>query len=318
MTNSDSEFKRPSLTDQGWVHSIEGAALFRWRQQARQSAIASDIPLNELDWLLTSVTALDRLALRLGSDAQQPEVKAKVSLAELGQIWQQRVEQRMPLQYLIGSAPWRNFELVVSPAVLIPRPETESIIELAISAIQRTDLANPAQGHWADLGTGSGAIALGLAEAMPKAHIHAVDYSSEALAIAQLNAERNQLRSRIQFYQGSWFEPLAHLQGQFTGILSNPPYIPSQTVLTLQAEVTEHEPHLALDGGQDGLDCIRHIVSMAPLYLKPGGLLLLEMMAGQGEAVAHILQDSGQFTGIQIQPDYAGLDRFALAYTIAL
>ncbi|MGP1383724.1 MAG: peptide chain release factor N(5)-glutamine methyltransferase [Thainema sp.] len=314
MSNSDSEFQHPSLLDQGWVHSIEGSALFQWRRQARQSAIAFDIPATELDWLLTSVTALDRLALRLGSDAQQPEIKAKVSLVELEQIWQQRVEQRMPLQYLIGSAPWRNFELVVSPAVLIPRPETESIIDLAISAIQQTELANPEQGHWADLGTGSGAIALGLAEAMPDAHIHAVDYSREALAIAQLNAERYKLRSRIQFYQGSWFEPLVHLQGQFTAILSNPPYIPSQTVLTLQAEVVEHEPHLALDGGQDGLDCIRHIVKTAALYLKPGGLLLFEIMAGQGEDVAQILQQSEGFTTVQIHPDYAGLDRFALAY----
>lgn len=314
MINSDSEFKHPSLIDQGWVHLIGGPTLFHWRQQARQAAIASDIPANELDWLLTSVTTLDRLALRLSSDAQQSEIKAKVSLTELDQIWQQRVRQRIPLQYLLGSTPWRNFELVVSPAVLIPRPETESIIDLAISAIQQTDLANLEQGHWADLGTGSGAIALGLAEAMPDAQIHAVDYSREALAIAQLNADRNQLRSRIQFYQGSWFEPLIHLQGQFTGILSNPPYIPSQTVLTLQAEVTKHEPHLALDGGQDGLDCIRHIVQTAPLYLKSGGLLMFEIMAGQGGDVTQILQQSGQFTGIEIQPDYAGLDRFALAY----
>lgn len=314
MINSDSEFKRPSLANQGWVHLIEGPALFQWRQQARQAAIASNIPPNELDWLLTSVTALDRLALRLGSDAQQSEIKAKVSLIELDQIWQQRVQQRIPLQYLLGSTPWRKFELVVSPAVLIPRPETESIIDLAISAIQQTDLADPEQGHWADLGTGSGAIALGLAEAMPNAHVHAVDYSREALAIAQLNAERNQLRSRIQFYHGDWFKPLTHLQGQFTGILSNPPYIPSQTVLSLQAEVVKHEPHLALDGGQDGLDCIRHIVQTAPLYLKPEGLLLFEIMAGQGKDVAQILRQSGQFTGIEIQPDYAGLDRFALAY----
>lgn len=314
MINSDSEFKHPSLTDQGWVYLIQGTELFQWRQQARQVAIASDIPSNELDWLLTSVTVLDRLALRLSSYAQQSEIKAKVSLAELDQIWQQRVQQRIPLQYLIGSAPWRNFELVVSPAVLIPRPETESIIDLAISAIQQTDLANPEQGHWADLGTGSGAIALGLAEAMPEAHIHAVDYSREALAIAQLNAERYELRSRIQFYHGDWFEPLTHLQGQFAGILSNPPYIPSSTVLTLQAEVTEHEPHLALDGGQNGLDCIRHIVQTAPIYLKSRGLLLFEIMAGQGEDVAHILQQSGYFAGIQIHPDYAGLDRFALAY----
>lgn len=314
MIDSDSEFKHPSLKAQGWVYLIEGAALYQWRQQALQAAIASDISPSELDWLLTSVTALDRLALRLGSDARQDQVKAKVSLVELDHIWQQRIQNRIPLQYLLGSTPWRNFELVVSPAVLIPRPETELIIDLAISAIYQADLEHPDQGNWADLGTGSGAIALGLAEAMPQAQVHAVDCSAEALAIAQVNAERYELRSRIQFYQGDWFAPLTHLQGQLTGVLSNPPYIPSQTVLSLQAEVVEHEPHLALDGGQDGLNCIRHIVETAPLYLKPGGLLLFEMMAGQGDDVAQILQQSDHFTRIQICPDYAGLDRFAQAY----
>jgi Methylase of polypeptide chain release factors len=109
-----------------------------------------------------------------------------------------------------------------------------------------------------DLGTGSGAIAIGLASALTNATIHAVDCSSEALAVARQNADNLGFAKRVNFYQGSWWEPLAFLKGRVSGMVSNPPYIPSSTVLTLQPEVLKHEPHLALDGGLDGLDCIRH------------------------------------------------------------
>ena len=169
-------------------------------------------------------------------------------------------------------------------------------------------------GHWADLGTGSGAIAVGLADVLPKATIHAVDYSLEALAIAQANADNLGFADRIKFYQGSWWEPLAFLKGQFSGMVSNPPYIPTSTLPTLQPEVVNHEPHLALDGGTDGLDCIRHLIEISPSYLQPGGVWLIEMMAGQADAVRELLQNQGSYCKIQIHADLAGIERFALAY----
>lgn len=293
---------------------VSGLDLWQWRRDAQQRAIAATIPVSEIDWLLQEVAGLDRLSLRLELFKDKPQVRLTCSLDELTNLWQQRLVDRIPVQYLAGVTPWRNLTLKVSPAVLIPRPETECLVDLAIAATQE----NPAlgQGHWADLGTGSGAIALGLATHLPTATIHGVDCSAAALAIARQNAQSLQLGDRIQFYQGTWFAPLTSLRGKLSGMVSNPPYIPSQMVLELQPEVVCHEPHLALDGGLDGLDCLRHLVTVAPEYLQSGGLWMVEMMAGQAEAVANLLHQQGSYDKVQIYPDLAGIERFAVAYRL--
>jgi release factor glutamine methyltransferase len=197
---------------------------------------------------------------------------------------------------------------------LIPRPETESLIDLAVVAAKKAFVTQLEQGHWADLGTGSGAIAIGLADAFPKVTIHAVDRSSEALAIAQTNAQKLGFANQIQFYQGSWWEPLSALKGKISGMVANPPYIPSSLIPQLQPEVAKHEPHLALDGGTDGLDCIRHLIAASPAYLRPGGVWIIEMMAGQAQIVAKLLHNQGSYCKIEIHADLAGIERFALAY----
>ncbi|MEG4458881.1 peptide chain release factor N(5)-glutamine methyltransferase [Microcoleus sp. N9_A1] len=291
---------------------ISGLELWQWVNQAKAEAIASDIPLAEIDWLLKELAGLDRLALRLESFKDLPKIELKLSLSELAQLWQWRLQERVPVQYLTGVAYWRHFSLKVTPAVLIPRPETELLIDLAVEAVKSSGV-NP-KSHWVDLGTGSGAIAIGLASELTNATVYAVDCSWEALAVAQQNAENLGFESRINFYQGSWWEPLEFLKGRVSGMVSNPPYIPSSTVLTLQPEVLKHEPHLALDGGFDGLDCIRHLVETAPDYLESGGVWLVEMMAGQETAVADMLQSHGSYGEVQIFSDLAGIDRFALAY----
>jgi len=298
-----------SSDSRGREHCISGGDLWRWWIAAKQQAIAADIPLAEIDWLLLELTDLDRLAIRLESFRDQPAIALKIPFIHLCDRWQQRIETRMPLQYLTGVAPWRQFRLQVSPAVLIPRPETECLIDYAIAAVAATGSA----GEWADLGTGSGAIAIALATELPDATIHAVDCSLEALAIAQMNAQMYHLKHRIRFYHGSWFEPLQALQGELRGIVSNPPYIPTDLLSDLQPEVVGHEPHLALDGGVDGLDYIRHLVATAPTYLRPGGILLFETMAGQAIAVTDLLQQQGRYCQIQIHSDLAGIERFALA-----
>jgi release factor glutamine methyltransferase len=292
---------------------IAGHEIWQWRQTARQQAVAADIPPDEVDWLLQEWAGLDRLALRLGSVQEKPAIALSLPWAELTQLWQKRLEARVPVQYLVGAAPWRNFRLRVSPAVLIPRPETEYLIDLVEAAVQASPI-DLAQGDWADLGTGSGAIALGLADALPKAKIHAVDTSVEALAIAQQNAQRLHLDQRIQFHHGSWFQPLDSLPGQLSGMVSNPPYIPTSLVPNLQPEVARHEPWLALDGGVDGLDCIRHLVGTAPTYLRSGGIWLIEMMAGQATSVVDLLHQQGSYRDIQTYADLAGIDRFVLAH----
>jgi release factor glutamine methyltransferase len=293
-------------------HWVSGIELWHWRQQAQAQATAADIAATEVDWLLQEFAPLDRLSLRLETFKTKPNIPLKYSLSELTHLWHQRLQHKVPIQYLAGSTPWRQFSLRVSPAVLIPRPETELLIDWVTCAAQQ-DVALQ-QGDWADLGTGSGAIAIGLADALPQATLHAVDQNKAALEIAQQNAVQLGFEHRIRFYQGSWFEPLIHLKGELRGMVSNPPYIPTDLIATLQPEVADHEPHAALDGGIDGLDCIRHLVSSAPDYLISGGIWLIEMMAGQAEAVSDLLAAQGSYREIQIHPDLAGIDRFAVAY----
>ncbi len=293
---------------------ISGQKLAVWRTKARQDAIALKISPDEVDWLLQMWTDVDKLSLRLGSFESRSQIAIPQPWSILNELWQTRLEDKCPIQYVAGFSPWRDFVLKVSPAVLIPRPETELIIDWLYQ--EKEINFKLGQGNWVDLGTGSGAIALGLARCFPQARIFAVDTSLEALAISQENAQNYGLSDRIAFFHGSWWTPLAHLTGKIQGMISNPPYIPSSMIPTLQPEVAQHEPHLALDGGEDGLVIVRHLVETAPDYLVSGGLWLVEIMAGQAPLVAELLENQGQYQRIQILKDLAGIERFVLAYRI--
>ncbi|MEB3250109.1 MAG: peptide chain release factor N(5)-glutamine methyltransferase [Merismopediaceae bacterium] len=291
--------------------SIEGQALAQWRREAIQQAIAGGIDPNEVDWFLQYSTALDKLTLRLDSLADWAAIPSRYPFPELQQRWQRRLRERCPLQYLVEVAPWRQFHLRVSPAVLIPRPETELLIDWVASQIKSQPHLQT--GNWVDLGTGSGAIALGLAALLPDAQIHAVDYSEEALAIARQNAQTYGLQNQIHFYQGCWWEPLDYLRGQVQGMIANPPYIPSAELPHLQPEVYGHEPLLALDGGEDGLTAIRHLINTAPDYLQASGLWAIEMMQGQGAQIKTLLSQQGHYQKIQGVNDLGGIERFVTA-----
>ncbi len=292
---------------------VSGQKLYSWRNQAQEEAIIHNVPIKEVDWLLQEISNLDSLSLRLGSFQDRGEISLKISLPELARLWQSRLSEHLPVQYLLGVTPWRSFSLKVTPDVLIPRPETEYIIDLVVEKSLNTSLT---QGNWVDLGTGSGAIALGLAEVLTNAQIYAVDYSQAALKIAQENADNLGFAHRIKFYQGDWWSPLDKLKGKISGMVSNPPYIPTKDISQLQTEVVKHEPHLALDGGKDGLDCIRYLVATAPEYLISGGIWLIEMMAGQGKPIAAMLISNGNYGNIEIITDFAGFDRYALAHRL--
>lgn len=278
---------------------------WQWYDRSRQEAISAEIPAIELDWLLDRVAGIDKLSLRL----QQVNIEPSV-LQKLDDLWQRRLRDRLPAQYLAGETTWRDLELLVSPAVLIPRPETELLVDLVQEYCDRHQIIS---GEWVDLGTGSGAIALGLAQALPDANIHAVDRSMEALAIAQQNAQRCGLEDRVKFYHGNWFEPLAALKGRVTGMVSNPPYIPTEEIKELQPEVRDYEPRLALDGGIDGLDAVRHLISTAPLYLMRGGYWVVELAIGQAAIVVNMLAEMNCYSHIQIHCDRAGIERFVAA-----
>ncbi|EAZ92215.1 peptide chain release factor N(5)-glutamine methyltransferase [Crocosphaera chwakensis] len=294
--------------------TISGQELQQWYDWAKQEAVSAHISPSEVDWFVLAMTPLDSLSLRLGLFKERSQIPINCPLPKLSQLWQRRVKERVPLQYLVGMTPWRRFSLKVSPDVLIPRPETELIIDFALKAVQHSPNPHLSSGHWVDLGTGSGAIALGLADSFPQATIHAVDTSIEALTIAQENALKEGFSSQIHLYQGSWWTPLQHLQGQVSAMVSNPPYIPTSLLSQLQPEVKEHEPILALDGGHEGFDAINYLIDTSPNYLISGGIFLVEMMAGQGEKISKLLQESSRYQDINLLPDLAGIARFALAY----
>ena len=291
--------------------SISGQELSQWRQQAIADLEQAQLSPKEVDIFLQAVTDIDTLSLRLQSFREREKIPLSYSWSEITKRWQKRLQSRVPLQYLLESVVWRNFTLKVSPEVLIPRPETELLIDIVGETVRGDDV-----GIWVDLGTGSGAIAIGLASILTKAEIYAIDYSQTALAIAKENIINTGFADRIILKQGSWWTPLEKWKGQISGMVSNPPYIPSAEILDLQIEVREHEPRLALDGGEDGLTALRYLVATAPDYLRSGGLWLVEMRAGQGEKVAQMLENQGNYRQIQIINDLAGFDRFVLAERI--
>ena len=284
---------------------VSGEQLAQWRRAAQENYPAPE----EVDWLLRQISDLDSLSLRLESFKKRSHIPLSFSLDELSQLWQKRTQERYPLQYLCGTAPWRHFVLQVSPAVLIPRPETEQMLDIVQALPQSADKS----GIWVDLGTGSGAIALALADFLTNGQVYAVDISPEALALAQSNAQNLGLATRLEWRLGHWWQPLEDIRGQIRGMLSNPPYIPTALIKELEPEVANFEPRLALDGGEDGLDCLRYLVETAPEYLESGGIWLIEMMHSQGKAIANLLAQQGQYQHIQIMKDFAGKERFALA-----
>lgn len=293
---------------------LDGSQLASWRQEAMGEAHEVGINPAAIDSLLQAFTSLDASSLSPASSTNQIEIQLDFDFAELKRRWRKRLNDRMPLPYMTGVASWRNFSLTVSPDVLIPRPQTACLIDLAIAFVNsQHSLKSLQSGHWADLGTGSGAIALGLANAFPQATIHAVDCSAKALAIAEQNAVRHCLKDHIQLYQGSWFEPLEKLQGQLSAMVANPPYMPSHTAPDLPPEMRLHEPKLAYDGGADGLDFVRELVAIAPDYLRSGGLWLVETLAGQAPAVKAMLEKQGSYHNIQMFPNLANVADGVLA-----
>jgi release factor glutamine methyltransferase len=214
---------------------------------------------------------------------------------------------REPVAYIIGVKEFWSMELAVTRDVLIPRPETECLVEAALTYLPEN------AGRWPkcilDLGTGSGAVVLALASQRPAHLFFASDCSVNAIRTARLNALRHHLDAAIGFFVGEWFSPLLPDACSFDMILSNPPYIPSAVIRLLQPEIHEYEPIEALDGGKDGLCCIRRIICHAGRYLNPGGLLLLEIGHDQKDGVRKIIDQCGNFEAMAFTRDYSGYDR---------
>lgn len=210
-----------------------------------------------------------------------------------------------PVAYLVGQRAFFGFDVLVDPRVLVPRPETEVLVEVALALLAAWRHPQPLT--IADIGTGSGAIALALALHLPHAHIYATDLSPAALEVARLNVQHRGVGARVHLLQGDLLEPLPH---PVDVIISNPPY----TILaTIAANVRQHEPHLALDGGPDGLHLYRRLLAQVPAWLRPGGLLLLEIGATQAPPVATLVRAALPAAAVRVHTDLAGWERVVVA-----
>jgi release factor glutamine methyltransferase len=253
--------------------------------------------------LLSHALGVDKTALYMNIDAPlhpQDEGRYRDMLS--------RRVQREPVAYITGRKEFWSLDFLVTPDVLIPRPETELLVEIAVGRLKVCDGKSPVK--ILDLGTGTGAIAVALAKELPDARIAAVDISSAALAVARQNSESHGVADRISFLSGDLFQSV---RGQFDLIVSNPPYVRREELSALPPEIREWEPVGALDGGIDGLDFYRRIIAESRQHLRSGGSIILEIGADMGGAVAELVTRAACYAAAVVYQDYAARDRVIAA-----
>ena len=258
----------------------------------------------QAELLLAAVLDVKRLDLYL--QFERPLHRSEVD--RYREYVRQRL-QRVPVQYITGVAAFRHLELGVTPAVLIPRPETEVLVDVALELL-------PEGGRVLDLCCGSGAVALSLAQEAAATEVAAADVSAAALEVAKVNGQRCGLAERVEWYCGDLFAPLCGTE-PFDLVVANPPYVRRDDLAQLAPEVRDYEPHLALDGGEDGLVYYHRIAQEAADFIRPGGYLLIEVGDGQSAAVEDILARSERLTEVQIRPDLNQIPRVIVARTAA-
>ena len=262
--------------------------------EKRLAAVGNGNPKRSVEELAAHVLGCKPLEIHFKEISAEQEAELERLIA--------RAEQGEPIQYIIGHVDFRGLEIHCDRRALIPRAETELLVE----AVHGSEFRVQGLLRIADVCTGTGCIGLALAAELPNAEVMAIDISPEALALAKENAERLGLGDRFQCLENNLLEGVE--ENSLDVVVSNPPYIFSNVWKNLDASVKEFEPQLALDGGEDGLDLIRPLVEQAARVLKPGGGLFLEIGYDQGQAVFQCLEKAG-FENIQIIQDYAGLDR---------
>lgn len=266
-------------------------------------------PRASAEVLLAHVLGVGRIDLYIRYD--QPLIPDELSRFKT--VIRRRM-RREPVAYIMGEKEFWSMPMAVTPDVLIPRPETECLVETALALLAPTDGNAERSGpppRILELGTGSGAVALALASELKTAVLMASDRSEKAIGVARQNARRLDLDRRVHFFCGDWFACMHPAAWRFDLILSNPPYIPTAEIERLQTEVSGYEPRGALDGGIDGLAAIRIIIDRAPDYLRPGGHLLLEIGHDQKAGVEKIVALSNHYTLLDVIRDYGGHDRVA-------
>ncbi|HSP54360.1 MAG TPA: peptide chain release factor N(5)-glutamine methyltransferase [Dehalococcoidia bacterium] len=270
---------------------------------ARISEAGSDEAALEAEILLMHAAGLDRAQLyaRLEDALPPDQARAFASFVD-------RRLAHEPVPYITGHKEFFALDFEVTPAALIPRPESEMLVELVLLFAEKIDPA----ALIADIGTGSGAIAVSLAHALPNASVIATDVSAQALDLARRNAERHGVADRIDFRCG---DVLAPLDGPVDVIVTNLPYVRTDEWRSLPPELAEHEPRIAFDGGADGLILIRRLLRDAPSRLRPGGALFAEISYEQGEAVLALVEEAFPGASSESRKDLANLDRVLCVYT---
>ena len=258
-------------------------------------------------FLLDCIGGISPSDLNLISINFKGNLHLKKNLVFLESIWNHHLHKSCPIQYLCGITFWRDLKLKVTNKVLIPRPETELIVDIVFNIFRKKS----EKLFFAELGTGSGAISIALALAYPFSDGVATDIDQDALEIATKNYINSSKQSNLKFYCGNWWSPLESFKGKLDLAISNPPYIPKDTYEKLPKEVKNFEPKVALLGGEDGLKHIREIIQKAPLFLKEKGWLILENHFDQGEKVKQLLIKN-KFTSIEIVKDLSGIGRFTI------
>ena len=255
--------------------------------------------------LASHVLGKSRLDLYLEHERPLDDEEVRNMRAALAQR-----KNRKPIQYIFGEAEFYGLPFEVDPSVLVPRPETELLVEKTLSALKETK-AGKAVVY--EIGTGSGCISVSVAKNFDNCCIYASDISTEALKIASGNAAKNGVSERIEFLLGHDLKPFRDAGApQADLVVSNPPYVPRAELRNLEPEVRDYEPTKALDGGPDGLDVIRQIIDQAPGAMGAGGTLLLEIGIGQSRAVTDYINSSGGFDEPGVVKDYQDIDRIVI------
>tara|TARA_B100000575_G_scaffold291815_1_gene298615 strand:- start:760 stop:1629 length:870 start_codon:yes stop_codon:yes gene_type:complete len=277
--------------------------LFLWIQNIQKEKRN----LDSFYLLLDLLGGISKTNLNLSRIQNRETIQLKVDINILKSKWLEHINYNVPIQYICGSSYWRDIKLNLSNQVLIPRVETEQVIDIVLGIFHNFN----EEITFADLGTGSGAIAIALSLVNKKWKGLATDIDSNALFIAKKNYLNISNNSNLSFFCGSWWQPLIDYEGMIDIVISNPPYIPKDTYKKLPTSVKDFEPMIALLGGDDGLFHIKKIISGAPKFLKKGGWIIIENHFDQSQKVKNLMKGSG-FDSIKTINDLFGIGRFTI------
>ena len=277
-------------------HIIQRATKFLTENKIDNARLDAEI-------LLAHVLNENRIYIYINSELTLNEQQCKIYNSFI-----KRRAKHEPLAYIIGHKEFMNLDFIVTDEVLIPRPETEILVEETVERLKKfSDMLNIA-----DIGIGSGAIGISILKLLINAHLDAVDISTSAIEIAKLNAVNHYVEDRINFHIGNLLSPLTGKK--FNAIVSNPPYIPNFVIDSLQPEISNYEPRIALDGGADGLKFYRQLINDSPNLLIDGGFLAVEIGINQSNEIKNLIKNNEHFNHVEIINDLAGIERVMIIW----